>query len=230
MEAIHRDGRHWILYDADVLAGPAAGWLEPGWWRARGLVLGTESGRDTMLRVNSPAGPAVLRRFRRGGRMARLNRDRYLFTGADRSRGFREWRLLHALREHGLPVPRPLAASCEVSGLYYRAALLTGHVPDAETLADSIAAGRMDARDWETLGRTLSRFFARGVAHADLNARNILRDGAGRFYLLDFDRASIRPSPVGGDRMIARLRRSLRKLDLDWDADALRRGLLAGGR
>lgn len=228
MEAMHQAGRHCILYDPEVLSGPRAGWFDPDWWRAQGRVQSYAAGRGTLHRVSTPAGPAVLRRYRRGGWMARLNRDRYLYTGFDRSRGFREWRLLRMLREYGLPVPRPLAASCEPAGLIYRAGLLTGLIADAETLADAARSGRMDAADWEALGRTLAGFFARGVAHPDLNARNILRDAEGRFSLLDFDRASIRPEPIGGRRVIARLRRSLDKLNLSCDPDALQRGLSGG--
>ena len=98
--------------------------------------------------------------IRRGGMVAGILGDRYLFTGWERSRAFREWRLLAALMELGLPVPRPLAASCERAGLWYRAGLLTALIPDTETLADRIESGTLKRENWRAVGTTIRRFHA----------------------------------------------------------------------
>ena len=50
----------------------------------------------------------VLRRYRRG---ADRPPDNYLWAGEDRTRSFREYRLLAAMRRQGLDVPAPLAAA-----------------------------------------------------------------------------------------------------------------------
>ena len=58
-------------------------------------------GRGTVAFVRDGERRWVLRHYRRGGLVARLLDDRYLWTGADRTRAFREWRLLRELRAAG---------------------------------------------------------------------------------------------------------------------------------
>lgn len=202
-----------ILYDDDALSAPDENCLQPAYWAGRGAVDGGFRGRGTALKVDTPAGPAVLRRFRRGGMAAGILNDRYLYTGWERSRAFREWRLLEALRSRGLPVPRPLAASCERAGAWYRAGLLTALIPGTKTFADRLANATLDAHQWQSIGAALRRFHDAGVEHADLNIRNILLDGTGRVFLVDFDRGRLTaPSDVRRRAMLNRLRRSLNKV------------------
>ncbi|HVF34656.1 MAG TPA: lipopolysaccharide kinase InaA family protein, partial [Candidatus Saccharimonadia bacterium] len=64
-------------------------------------------------------------------------------------------------------------------------------------------------------GDTIRRFHDAGVWHADLNAHNVLRDEAGAFWLLDFDRGWLAPPRERWRRAnLARLERSLRKVGL----------------
>ena len=77
----------------------------------------------------------MLRHYRRGGAVARLSGDAYLWTGAGRTRSFAEWRLLRQLRRWDLPVPRPIAARYVRQGLAYRADLITGELTTRRTLA-----------------------------------------------------------------------------------------------
>jgi len=208
-----------IVYDGDRLQAPDASLFDGAAWLARSSISGTAPGRGNTLFVESDAGPAVLRRYLRGGWAARLSTDRYLFTGYRRSRPFREFHLLAELLRDGFPVPAPLAAICQRFALTYRGALLTAAIPHAQTLADRLASG-MDARSWAAVGDCIARFHAAGVTHADLNARNILIDQDERVFLLDFDRGSYRPGHgVDGAANLARLQRSLRKL---WPSGALR--------
>ncbi len=202
-----------ILYNSERLPAVSLEWLQPAFWQLRDGVVEQLGGRGQALALETAAGPAVLRRYQRGGRVARLGRDRYLFTGFERSRPVREFRVLEQLFDVGLPVPEPLAASCERSGLIYRAGLLTRRIADARSLAE--LAESMDTEDWKKLGHTLAAFFRAGVLHADLNARNILRSGASAWYLIDFDRARVAPRPVSGSSMLRRLFRSLDKLGVD---------------
>ncbi len=201
-----------ILYDTERLQPPTENLLLPDYWQARDAVQAAFTGRGRALAVETPAGPAVLRRYRRGGMVARFNRQRYLYTGLESSRGFREWRLLRAMYRAGLPVPIPLAASCERRAGWYTAGLLTGRLEGTRTLADRLLADGPDGADWSQVGRTLRRFHDFGVEHADLNARNILLDPAGRVYLLDFDRGRrVAPKVVWRQGQLRRLRRSLEK-------------------
>lgn len=211
-EARLQAGNALILYDADALEVISAEWLFPAFWRRRRQVIATFGGRARALAVATDVGPAVLRRYHRGGMIAKVVRDRYLFTGYGRSRGLREWRILARLHARGLPVPAPLMASCERRGLCYRAGLLTRLIEGAVSLAE--AGHRLQSGHWQRLGATLARFSQAGVVHADLNAHNLLVDADGRWYVIDFDRARIGNRPVDPGPMLGRLERSLDKLGI----------------
>lgn len=198
-----------ILYDSSLVPAPDAHWLQPEWWASESKVKGELQGRGRAVVVQTPVGQAVLRRFRRGGWMAVPLQDRYWRWNAERSRGFREFRLVSQLRKMNLPVPQPLAASFEPEGLFYRAGLLTCLLPQTRQLAE--LADTLSFSDWKALAAVLQRFFHAGLVHPDLNARNLLMDDQGQWFVIDFDRASLRQRPIAGRRMIERLARSLHK-------------------
>lgn len=201
-----------ILYDPSALDVVSPEWLDPAFWRIRDAVMAQFGGRGEALAVATEAGPAVLRRYLRGGMAARLSRERYLFTGCQRSRSFREYRVLARLAAMGLPVPRPLMAGCERRGLTCRAAILTALLENTVSLPQ--AADILEPDHWWRLGQTLERFFAAGVVHPDLNAHNLLIDGECRWYVIDFDRARIQSAPADPRPMLKRLERSLDKLGI----------------
>ena len=208
-----------ILYDSGRITAISPEWLQPAFWRMRNSVVAELGGRGQALQLETPAGPAVLRRYLRGGVVARISHDRYLFTGYDSSRSFVEWRVLSALYDRGFPVPPPLMASCERTGPIYRAGILTGLIPAARSLAD--VARELGEDDWRRLGRMLKEFFDAGLVHADLNAHNILCDVSGQWYLIDFDRARLLDRPALPDRMLNRLFRSFDKLGIDARRDLI---------
>ena len=187
-------------------------------------------GRGAVCFVRGEFGDAVIRHYRRGGLIGRVIRDLYLWTGEDANRAFREFRLLARLRELGLPVPAPLAAGYARAGLFYRADLMTMAIPDSRTLAQWLAAGQGSDFDWTGLGRLLARFHAAGAFHADLNAHNVMRDGDGALWLIDFDRGELRSPALDWQRAnLQRLARSLRKLGFDGEALAVAWSALGAG-
>jgi 3-deoxy-D-manno-octulosonic acid kinase len=203
-----------IVYDADVLPvgdRPLVDLFDPAHWSAVGAVSGEAPGRGSSLFLETGFGPAVLRRYLRGGMVARVSRDRYLFRGVEASRPFREFHVLRRMAADGLRVPEPLAALCEREGPFYRAALLTRRIAPARALPDHFAD---EAFDWRRLGAELRAFFEAGMAHADLNARNILvHDETGAAWVIDLDASRYEPArPVDGEGQLARLHRSLEKL------------------
>lgn len=202
-----------IVYDGECMQDPKPELFSAAFWARGGQISGSAPGRGSTLFIDAPFGPALLRRYLRGGWPARISRDRYLFTGYRRSRPLREFQLLQDIAQLGLPVPRPVAACCERSGLLYRGALLTHAIPDVEPLADCLHAG-LTASHWRAIGSSIARFHAAGVWHADLNGRNILlRPAEEAVFLVDFDRGRYTPGQaVNGDNNLARLRRSLQKL------------------
>ena len=102
------------------------------------------------------------------------------------------------------------------NGLSYRADLITKQIPGAHTLAQRLAARDLDAALATRVGRTLANFHAQGIWHADLNANNLLIDGGGKVWLIDFDRCGKRkPAMVWQQANLQRLLRSFRKLHAD---------------
>lgn len=205
-----------ILYDATSMHIADASLFDLAQWAARGALEQVVGGRGSVAILKHDSERWVLRHYRRGGLIAQLSRDRYLWLGAERTRSFSEWRLLAHLLELGLPVPRPIAARYLRSGLTYTADLLTMMLEDRRTLAQALSAGDVAEQLWRDIGRTVARFHAHGVHHADLNAHNILlparADAPSGVYLLDFDRGRIRARGAWEERVLARLKRSLEKV------------------
>lgn len=207
-----KDGRV-LAWNPTVLdAPPEPAIFSPSYWRDAGALRGSATGRGEAYFLTTPdAAHWVLRHYRRGGLLAGLNRDAYLFTGIARSRPIRELEILAALDGQGLPVPTPVAACLTRTGLCYRADLIIAEIPDSETLADRLSVRPLSVSRWQALGALIARFHAAGLWHADLNARNVLVDKAGNFHLIDFDRARFRSDGRWREANLARFRRSLDK-------------------
>jgi 3-deoxy-D-manno-octulosonic acid kinase len=181
-------------------------------WRAWGAIEETAGGRGTVAFVRHGTQRWVLRHYRRGGFVARWLDDGYLWTGEARTRSFREFRLLQQLVSWSLPVPAPVAARYERSGLYYRADLITAELPTRLTLAQALQRAPLEEAAWHAVGACIGRLHARGVHHADLNAHNLLVGEAGEVYVIDFDRGRLRRRGAWEQAVLARLQRSLRKV------------------
>ena len=208
----HKEQSALIVYDADSVQQPGRALFDPSFWERRGALLGTAEGRGSALLLETDFGPAVLKRYLRGGWAARFSRDRYLFTGYSRARPLAEFTTLLSLSAAGLPVPQPLAALCRRSAIVYRGSLLTRRIMPAETFADRFGRGEDDAELWRRVGSCIRRFHDHGVVHADLNARNILIGDEGEVHLIDFDRARFAAKPRAFRANLARLQRSVAKL------------------
>lgn len=214
-----KDSVH-IVYDADRIRHPAGYLFEPEYWETQGALAGKAAGRGCALFLETEFGPAVLRRYLRGGWAARVSQDRYVFSGIEKSRPVMEYRMLEQLFADRLPVPRPLAALCERAGRLYSGWLMTGRIMDVTPLADVIGSPLDSPAVWRETGRCIRRFHDYGVVHADLNARNILV-GDGDIHLVDFDRARVRKGDSRAFR--ANLRRLDRSLHKVWPKAAMGR-------
>lgn len=201
-----------IVFDASRLSQAQAEsrLFVPAQWPHCAPVLG--SGRGSAWFVESPSANAVLRHYRRGGLVARLLGDLYLWQGAESTRGFAEFRLLVQMEDAGLPVPAPLAARYERIGPWYRADILVERIAGAVPLS-TLLRHELAAAPWEAVGSAIAQFHRCGIDHADLNAHNILIDPTGRVWLIDFDRSRRRAE---GSRWryanLRRLRRSIHKV------------------
>lgn len=202
-------GGGWTLLaaeDFDLPSGPAA-------------PLGDAFGRGGVLRL----GDLVLRPYRRGGLLRRLNPDRY----ASPARFERELGVHRALWERGFPTVEPVGCAHRARGAGYEGVLLTRHVE-----------GRPWPRTWdarpetlEALARALRALSAWGLLAPDLNATNVHLGADGVVRCLDWDRAAFRDPGEGlRARYLARMRASLRKLGApEGLAPALARALEGAG-
>lgn len=200
-----------IVYDAAWLNAPDDDWFDPVNHNATVI---TDGGRGSAWFICLPAGQAVLRHYRRGGLVARLTQNRYVWMGAARTRSFREFDVLAHLYAQGCRVPRPLAAAWWRHGLTYIAAIVVERLPDVQSLAHYVLRPRGPGLQGVALAvaQAIEGMHAADVWHADLNAHNILINPAGEAWLIDFDRARIGVVTKRRRRdNILRLRRSLIK-------------------
>lgn len=211
-EQMHEDAKGTILFDAEVSPQVGHDWFMPDYWRERAALRMQAGGRGGVAIIETPAGECVLRHYRRGGLIATLINDRYLWVGAKRTRPFMEFRLLAEIARLGLPGPVVVAARYVRHGLFYRADLITRRIAGAQTLAECLVAGRLDAGLAAAVGELISEFHRAGIWHADLNAHNVLVTAHG-LYLIDLDRGRLRASARCWQQAnLRRLRRSLLKL------------------
>jgi len=196
--------------------------FEPAFWAARSELLDVTRGRGSAWFIATTPEQWALRHYRRGGVIAHVSTDRYVWTGEARVRAFAEWRLLAELVRRDLPVPRPIAARYQRRGLSYRCDLITRRIPNALPLSVWLERHALGEATWRAIGATVARLHAAGVDHADLNAHNILLDDADSVSVsvIDFDRGRLR-SPASASapaasswaaRNLDRLQRSLTKI------------------
>jgi 3-deoxy-D-manno-octulosonic acid kinase len=205
-----------MLADPDSLGnlppGDVEALFDPEFWRARGELLDVTAGRGSAWFIRSGARQWALRHFRRGGFIARLSPDRYVWAGEHRVRAFAEWRLLHLLTGRGLAVPKPVAARYSRTGLRYRCDLITQRIVDAKPVSAALADQALPESSWHAVGAAIGLLHGAGVDHADLNAHNVLIDVKGAVTVIDFDRGRLRAPGAWASRNLQRLRRSLVKI------------------
>jgi 3-deoxy-D-manno-octulosonic acid kinase len=205
--------RGFILYDDALTSHAGAELFSPLHWARQTSLRDATGGRGNTWIVVGDNDEWVLRHYRRGGVVRHFNRDRYLWRGLEYTRPWREWRLLSYLYKKGLPVPQPVAVQVLRYGPAYRGDLITRLIPDAHSLAAQLRQGESECLPWERVGTCIRRFHDAGVYHADLNAHNILVNGDGQIYLIDFDAGELRKTKASWQQAnLRRLSRSLRKL------------------
>ena len=222
--------RGWVVPDARP-------WVEGLLTRWGTLARGAEHESDAVVMhgrgpVRAIPGPdgrgrVAIRRYLRGGMVSKFARDAYLRVGYFRP--VLEMYASAVARERGVPTPRVVAALAYPGTLTYRGEIASEYVPDSDDLAGILFHDRWPGADRPAgieerhamlfeAGRSVALLAAAGIHHRDLNAKNLLvqhtADGPHTF-VLDFDRARLRPGPIAPGVMAARLERSLRKFEAD---------------
>jgi 3-deoxy-D-manno-octulosonic acid kinase len=204
-----------IIADADVDIVWQPGHFSPAFWEEQGRQLEpAPGGRGSVVFLRHGDDEWALRHYHRGGLAERFSPDRYVWSGEGRTRSFREWRLLAELHGQGLPVPRPVAAYYQKTRATYHADLITQRIAGTFPLSACLVRRALPDGGWRRIGACIRRFHDAGVCHADLNAHNILLDGDGRPWLLDFDKGTLRAPGPWRRRNLDRLLRSLRKISM----------------
>ena len=214
-------GPHLMLTGADRSELPRPEWFDAAEWRRAGGVAAETSGRGEVLILTLAhlKETWVLRHYHRGGVVARFIDDHYLWLGAERTRAFREWRLLRRLSAAGLPVPSPVAAHVYRTGFIYTADIITTYLPETRKLSWFIAQSRVPAACWRRIGAMIRAIHDHGVDHPDLTAHNVLLDDTGKTFLVDFDNAIEKPPGAWQRAGVERFNRSLRKVALETGTD-----------
>lgn len=175
-------------------------------------------GRGGVRAIDLANGLAVvLRPSRRGGLVARVNRQLYL--GFD-PRPFQELRVTEHLRGAGVATVEVLAAAVHwwIPGVY-RGAVVTREMTDAVNLWEYLQRVTPPARAPACVAaaEVTRQLHRAGAVHPDLNLTNYLvRDcgGSPEVAIIDCDGVRLRPvTPRDRQAAFDRLCRSIRKLD-----------------
>lgn len=239
MQIIHTpnsDSRIW--FNSGIWPECKDEFFEPSYWQSLRAVSGRSHGRGETLFFNYLEQEFVLRHYRRGGMVGKVNDDKYIYLGRNLTRCWQEFNLLMKLESLRLPAPIPVAARVKRDGIWYRGDLITARIEGAQDLSMILAKQRLQHPVWHEIGDVIARFHIAGVYHADLNCHNIMVADQ-QVWLIDFDKGDIRrPRDVWQQANLKRLRRSLEKerdnrphfhwLESDWQTleRAYRRRLL----
>ena len=213
-ETVEKTKNGAILYDKAIINQISAQHFTPEGWPHAEVLTGMlrSGGRGNTFFVGNVAKQFVLRHYQRGGLVGKLIHDTYMFSGADKTRSFSEWRLLDKLAANNLNVPRPAAARFVQHGTFYRADIITVSIPDVMSLSQYIALADRDEAFWHSIGAAIWSFHQAGVYHADMNAYNLQIDKDGDLWMLDFDKGSLRAPGRWQQQTLSRLHRSLTKV------------------
>ena len=213
-ETVEKTATGAILYDKAIINQISDERFTPGGWPHAEKLGGPlrSAGRGNTLYVGNVPRQFVLRHYMRGGLLGKIVRDTYVFSGADKTRSFLEWRLLYKLASNQLRVPRPAAARYCQRGTFYKADIITVRIPEVMSLTQYIGENNPDEAFWYSVGESIYEFHAAGVYHADMNAYNLQIDSAGLLWMLDFDKGSLRSPGPWQQATLSRLHRSLQKI------------------
>lgn len=213
MKAVTRKiDQHYILFDETAGYAVSTDWFDPKYWQQNGKLTSAELGRGSTWFINHADQQFVLRHYRRGGLVARLSEDKYIWTGLENTRPWREWQLLAYIQQCGLPGPVPIAARVTRNGLMYQGDLITRKLENTVSLSSRLSSSPLEAAEWRSVGACIRRFHDKSIYHADLNAHNLLLGDDRQVYLIDFDKGSVKKGTEWQDANMKRLRRSLDKL------------------
>jgi len=149
-----------------------------------GILEGREPARHAVI---PELGSIVVKSYKRGGVISRINKQYYLKTGAVRSQ--KEFEFLLAAAKAGASVSKPIAYVSR-GGAFYKAWLIT------EVIEDYVSFAKLSRDTKEkavtlipSIAQNIKRLIQNKIHHVDLHPGNILIDKYDRNYIIDFDKA-----------------------------------------
>ena len=181
-------------------------------WQHHNAIIGSAFGRGItwFFKINNDE--FVLRHYHRGGLVGKLIKDSYFYTGLKSTRAYQEFVVTQQLVDKQLPAPKPIAGQVIKQGLFYQADLITEKIPGANDLVAVLKDRALNSDDYKQIGNMIRRFHDVNLWHADLNTHNIILDGEGKWWLIDFDRCQFKAAANSWKQAnLARLKRSFVK-------------------
>lgn len=182
-------------------------------YQVKGRVIHVFTGRGETFLVNDKYNHrVVIRHYWRGGFIAKILKDKFFCAFDESKRSMHEYDLLLTMRKMGLPVPRPVIARMQRDGLFITNDLILQEIPGAKNIAKILCERRLTDAEICKIGEVIGKMFTAGVYHSDLNINNLLFDGAGNAWIVDFDKCALKPiTKKLYNEMIDRLERSFAK-------------------
>lgn len=132
-------------------------------------------------------GPVVIKSYKRGGLISRINQDRYLNLGSIRSH--REFDFLIVAQNAGVRVPVPVAYAATRSWLY-KTWLVTKKIEGYRSFAALCRENPKQALTFiPEISRNIVRLIQHRIHHVDLHPGNIILDNTDTVFIIDFDKA-----------------------------------------
>ena len=189
----------------------SACFFDPQWLKQKKMVDQINTGRGEVCFFTWKGRQFALRQYLRGGMVAKVNQQNYLWKNLKNTRVYSELLLLDYMYSSELNVPFPVAGRVEKTGLFYRAAIVTEIIPNASELHQLLLERAISKDHWLAIGKSIRQMHDLNVCHDDINVKNILIDNKEQVFLIDFDKCMRKPDGVWKDRNLARFKRSLDK-------------------
>lgn len=156
-------------------------------------------------------GSVVIKHYRRGGLLRYFIKQRYLKLGKTRAQI--EFKLLQVVRNLGINAPEPVAYAHR-GCIFYRAWLVSRAIKHPLSLALlSLKDEKKTRQAMESVIGQISVLIQNGILHVDLHPGNIVVDGAGQIFIVDFDKGQIHHSSTEKlrNRYLTRWQRAVTK-------------------
>lgn len=178
------------------------------------LITHTAEGRGLVYFFTLKDKNLVLRHYKRGGLVAKISNDSFLFSSIALTRCYKELEVLQHLRNNKVNVPRPIAGKVSRRGLFYKADIITELVPNAIELHELLQCEALTAATWQAIGLQIQKMHKAQVFHGDINVKNIMltkQSSPAIIHLLDFDKCDIKHGNGWKNANLLRFKRSLLK-------------------